>query len=50
MILLIKKTIMKILKYEFTRFLLVGGTTVSIDLICYSTLILIGFEDLPFGD
>jgi len=44
MILFIKKTIMKWLKYEVTRFLLVGGSTVFIDLICYSILILIGFD------
>lgn len=35
---------MKWLKYEVTRFLLVGGSTVFIDLICYSILILIGFD------
>ena len=44
MILFIIKTIKKMLKYEFTRFLLVGCSTVFIDLICYSILILMGFD------
>jgi len=33
----------KWLQYEFLRFLIVGSTTVLIDLICYSILVYMGF-------
>ena len=44
MILSTKNILAKLLKYEAARFLIVGGTTVLIDLICYFILIYIGFD------
>ena len=42
-----KKNILeKLLNYEFARFLIVGFTTVLIDLICYLLFIYIGFDTL----
>jgi putative flippase GtrA len=41
----VKKNILaKLLEYEAARFLIVGVTTVLIDLICYFILIYIGFD------
>jgi len=34
----------KWLQYEFLRFLIVGSTTVLIDLICYSVMVYMGFN------
>ena len=39
-----KNILTKLLEYEIARFLIVGGTTVLIDLICYFILIYIGFD------
>ena len=39
-----KQIVMKWLEYEIGRFLVVGGTTVLIDLICYLMLIYMGFD------
>ncbi|SVB21964.1 uncharacterized protein METZ01_LOCUS174818, partial [marine metagenome] len=39
MILATKNILAKLLEYEVARFLIVGGTTVLIDLICYFILI-----------
>ena len=44
MILAKKNILAKLLEYEVARFLIVGGTTVLIDLICYFILIYIGFD------
>ena len=44
MILVIKNILAKLLKYEVTRFLIVGGTTVLIDLVFYFILIYLGFD------
>ena len=44
MILVKKNILAKLLEYEVARFLIVGGTTVLIDLICYFILIYIGFD------
>ena len=44
MILVTKNILAKLLEYEVTRFLIVGGTTVLIDLIFYFTLIYMGFD------
>ena len=44
MILVTKNILVKLLEYEVTRFLIVGGTTVLIDLICYFILIYTGFD------
>ena len=44
MILGTKNILVKLLEYEVARFLIVGGTTVLIDLICYFTLIYMGFD------
>ena len=44
MILVTKNILAKLLEYEVARFLIVGGTTVFIDLICYFILIYIGFD------
>ena len=44
MILTNKNILAKLLEYEVARFLIVGGTTVLIDLICYFILIYIGFD------
>ena len=44
MILLTKNILVKLLEYEVTRFLIVGGTTVLIDLIFYFILIYTGFD------
>ena len=44
MILATKNILAKLLEYEVTRFLIVGGTTVLIDLIFYFTLIYMGFD------
>ena len=44
MILAKKNILAKLLEYEIARFLIVGGTTVLIDLICYFILIYIGFD------
>ena len=44
MILATKNILAKLLEYEVARFLIVGGTTVLIDLICYFTLIYMGFD------
>ena len=44
MILAKKNVLVKLLEYEVARFLIVGGTTVLIDLICYFILIYIGFD------
>ena len=44
MILAKKNILAKLLEYEVARFLIVGGTTVFIDLICYFILIYIGFD------
>ena len=43
MIIATKNFLLKLLDYEVTRFLIVGSTTVSIDLICYFILSLYGF-------
>ena len=42
--LILKNIFLKLLKYESGRFLLVGGSIVLLDLICYLSLIYIGFE------
>ena len=39
-----KDDLMKLLEYEFARFLIVGSTTVLIDLVFYLILIFIGFD------
>ena len=39
-----KNILAKLLEYEAARFLIVGVTTVLIDLICYFILIYIGFD------
>ena len=44
MILATKNILAKLLEYEVARFLIVGGTTVLIDLIFYFTLIYMGFD------
>ena len=44
MILFTKNILAKLLEYEIARFLVVGGTTVLIDLICYFILIYMGFD------
>ena len=44
MIFVTKNILGKLLEYEFARFLIVGGTTVLIDLIFYFTLIYMGFD------
>ena len=44
MVLGTKNIIVKLLEYEVARFLIVGGTTVLIDLICYFMLIYTGFD------
>ena len=44
MILAKKNILAKLLEYEVTRFLIVGGITVLIDLICYFILIYMGFD------
>jgi putative flippase GtrA len=44
MILAKKNILAKLLEYEVVRFLIVGGTTVLIDLIWYFILIYIGFD------
>ena len=44
MILVTKNILVKLLEYEVARFLIVGGTTVLIDLICYFILIYMGFD------
>ena len=44
MILATKNILAKLLEYEVARFLIVGGTTVLIDLICYFILIYMGFD------
>ena len=44
MILTTKNILAKLLEYEVARFLIVGGTTVLIDLICYFILIYMGFD------
>ena len=44
MILASKNILAKLLEYEAARFMMVGGTTVLIDLICYFILIYTGFE------
>jgi putative flippase GtrA len=44
MILVSKNILVKLLEYEVARFLIVGGTIVLIDLICYFILINTGFE------
>ena len=44
MMLAIKNILDKFLEYETSRFLIVGSTTVLIDLICYFILIYVGFE------
>ena len=44
MILATKNILAKLLEYEVARFLIVGGTTVLIDLICYFILIYISPE------
>ena len=44
MILAKKNILEKLLEYEVARFLIVGGTTVLIDLIFYFILIYIGFD------
>ena len=44
MILGTKNILVKLLEYEVARFLIVGGTTVLIDLICYFILIYTGFD------
>ena len=43
MILATKNILTKLLEYEVARFLIVGVTTVLIDLICYFTLVYMGF-------
>ena len=43
MIVKYKPILDKWLQYEFLRFLIVGSTTVLIDLICYSILVYMGF-------
>ena len=48
MILVTKNILAKLLEYEVARFLIVGGTTVLIDLICYFILIYMGF-DIPLS-
>ena len=44
MILITKNILAKLLEYEVARFLIVGGTTVLIDLIYYFILIYMGFD------
>ena len=44
MIVKYKPILDKWLQYEFLRFLIVGSTTVLIDLICYSILVYMGFN------
>ena len=44
MILITKNILTKLIEYEVARFLIVGGTTVLIDLIFYFILIYMGFD------
>jgi putative flippase GtrA len=43
-VLIVKNIFLKLLKYEAGRFLLVGGSIVLVDLICYLSLMYFGFE------
>jgi len=43
-VLIVKNIFLKSLKYETGRFLLVGGSIVLVDLICYLSLMYLGFE------
>ena len=44
MVIKYKPILDKWLQYEFLRFLIVGSTTVLIDLICYSVMVYMGFN------
>lgn len=48
MILITKNILKKLIEYEVARFLIVGGTTVLIDLFFYFILIYMGF-DIPLS-